>query len=277
MAIITISGAAFSGGRSLAECIATRLGYQCMGMEALAGASKEYNVAEEKLSRALMGEYGALEHLYSDRTRYLACIRAILVREGRDEKLVYHGHAGHLLFDGVPNTIKVKIIASMEFRIRALTHHHVSKRDAIQYIRRLDKEREKWTRLLYHVDWNDPSLYDIVIHIDNHKDISRACNDLFQMATMNNYETTAWSHKIINDLALSHHIKAMLATDKGIGDAGIEVRSDNGVVCIGGTVEWVEDMDKVERAVCKIPGVEKVISTVEPVMNWGDTEGLRVR
>jgi cytidylate kinase len=277
MAIITISRAAFSGGRNLAEYVAARLGYRCMGREALAGASREYNVSEEKLSRALIGEPGALEHLYSNRTRYLACVRAILIRESKDEKLVYHGHAGHLLLKGVPNTIRVKIVAGMEFRIRALTYHHVSKRDAIQYIRKLDKEREKWTRLLYHVDWNDPSLYDIVMHVDNNKDISRACNILCQMATMNDYEATAWSHKIMDDLALSSHIKANLATDQGIGDAGIEVRSDNGVVSIGGTVEWVEDIDKVERVVCSIPGVEKVISTVEPRMSWGDTEGLRVR
>jgi len=277
MAIITISRGTFSGGRVLAECVAEKLGYRCLNREALEEASREYYIPEEILCKALIGKPNSLEHLSPDRTRYLACIRAILIRECRDEKLVYHGHAGHLLLDGIPHTIRIKIVASIESRIRALTdHHNVSIRNALQYIKKVDQEREKWTRSLYHLDWNDPSLYDVILNID-HMSFYSACDILCRLATMENYKATAWSHKIINDFALSSHIKAILTTDRSIGDDGIEVTADGGVVYIGGTVEWIEDINKVERTVSSIRGVEKVFSTIQARMGWADVEGLRVR
>jgi len=277
MAIITISRGTFSGGRVLAECVAEKLGYRCINREALQEASREYYLPVERLSKALIGEPNSLEHLSPDRTRYLTCIRAALIRECREEKLVYHGHAGHLLLNGIPHTIRIKIVASIESRIRALTdHHNISRRNAIQYIKKVDQEKEKWTRFLYHVDWNDPSLYDFILNID-HVSFSSACDILCQLVTMENYEATAWSHKIIDDLALSSHVKAILAADRSIGDDGINVRADGGVVYIGGTVEWIEDINKVEKTVSSIRGVEKVFSTIQARMSWGEVEGLRVR
>jgi len=277
MAIITISRGTFSGGQALAQCVAGRLGYQCINREALEEASREYYVPEERLAKALTGEPRSLEHLSPDRTRYLSYIRAILIKECRDEKLVYHGHAGHLLLDGVPHTIRVKIITNIESRIKALTdHHNVSRKNAIQYIKKIDHERAKWTRFLYHVDWNDPCLYDFILNINN-VGFSGACNILCRLAMIEKYHATPWSRKLIDDLALSSHIKAVLTADSSIGDDGIDVRADGRTVYIGGKVEWVEDINKVERKVSSIPGVEKVYSTIEARMSWGEVEGLRVR
>jgi hypothetical protein len=277
MAIITISRGTFSGGQALADCVAKRLGYRCINREALEEASREYYVPEERLSKALVGGPKSLERLSPDRARYLSYLRAILLKECRDEKLVYHGHAGHLLLDGVPHTIRVKIIANMESRIKALTdHHNVTRRNAIQYIKKVDQEKQKWTRFLYHVDWNDPSLYDFILNID-YVGFSGACDILCRLAIMERYRATAWSHKIIDDMALSSHVKASLTADRNIGDDGIEVRVDGRVVYIGGTVEWIEDINKVERTVSSIPGVEKVFSTIQARMSWGDVEGLRMR
>ena len=277
MAIITISRGTFSGGQVLAKRVAEKLGYRCINREALEEASRQYYVPEERLSKALIGKPNSLEHLYPDRIRYITCIRATLLRECRDEKLVYHRHAGHLLLGGIPHTIRVKIVTNKESRIRALTdHHNVSRRKAIQYIEKMDQERAKWTRFLYHVDWNDPSLYDFILNVD-HISFSSACDILCQLAIMEKYEATAWSRKIIDDLALSSHVKAILTADRSIGDDGIEVRADGGVVYIGGKVEWVEDISKVERTVSSIRGVEKVFSTIQARMSWGEVEGLRVR
>jgi hypothetical protein len=39
----------------------------------------------------------------------------------------------------------------------------------------MDEDRRKWTRYLYGVDWEDPSLYDLVINLE-HISIDQACH-----------------------------------------------------------------------------------------------------
>ena len=53
MAIITISRGSYSKGNSVAEKVAQTLGYRCTGREVILEASKEFNIPEVKLVRAI--------------------------------------------------------------------------------------------------------------------------------------------------------------------------------------------------------------------------------
>lgn len=259
MAIITISRGAFSGGRILADCLADKLGYKCISGEALIEASKKYDVSEETLSQALEDKPGLLEHLSSHRTRYLAYIRAILIEEGRDEKLVYHGYAGHLLLHDVPHVIRVKVISNMELRVKALTdHHNLSREEAIRFIEKIDSERAEWTKTFYHVDWNELSLYDIILHIGN-IDISSACEAICQLANQRDFQATTDSLKTMDDLVLSSHLEALIAGNKSISGK-VEIAANEGVVTIGGIASSTLDADKVHMIVRETPGVKDIIS-----------------
>ena len=90
MAIITISRGTFSGGQQLAECVAEKLGYRCISREVLLKAAGEYGIPEEELSRALSKKPGILERLTSERDHYLACIKAALYKEAKNDNLIYH-------------------------------------------------------------------------------------------------------------------------------------------------------------------------------------------
>ena len=132
MAIITISRGTFSGGQSLAEAVAEKLGYRCIAREVLAEAASQYGVAEEKLSKAFSQKPGFFEHLTSERIHYLAYFRATLFKEVRDAQVVYHGHVGNLLLKEVPHVLRVKVIANMGFRIKAaMDRHHLSREEAL--------------------------------------------------------------------------------------------------------------------------------------------------
>jgi len=97
MAIITISRGTFSGGQSLAECVAEKLGYRCISREVLVEAAKARGVPLEKLSKSLSDVPGILEGMSLERVHYLAYIKAALVSAVKDEMAVYHGLAGHFL------------------------------------------------------------------------------------------------------------------------------------------------------------------------------------
>jgi len=266
MTIITISRGTFSGGRSLANRVAEKLGYRCLAMVELTEASRRFGVPEEKLLKAIDEAPSLWERLSSERARHLACIRAALVREVKDDNVVYHGLAGHFLLTGVPHVLRVRVIANMEFRIKgAMNRDHLAREDAIQAIKTIDDKRAKWAKFLYHVEWGDPSLYDLTINID-HLGLSSACEVVCHIASLDEFKTTTESQKIIDDLVLSTEVRAIIAANaasKNIADARVEVEADNGVVIIRGTVESLGDADNIREIVKTIPGIKEIDSKMQ--------------
>jgi len=269
MAIITISRGTFSGGESLAKCVAQRLGYNSINGELLGETAREYGIAEEKLCEAIGEAPGVMECLHSEKKRYLACLRAALMREVKDDSAVYHGHAGHFLLDGVPHLIRVKVVANMEFRIRALTEHsNLTREEAIQLIKTLDEKRVRWTRSLYHADWHHPLSYDVVIDRDQ-MTIPDACDIVCHTASMGRYKVTPESRKAMEDLALSCHLEALVSNNRSISGAkNVKIKAEGGVVTIEGTVESIVDADRVRMLVRKTPGVKEIDSRMR-VCLWG--------
>lgn len=264
VSIITVSRGSFSGGMSLAECVARRLGYKCISREILTAAASRFSVDEEALNRALVDKPGILERMTVERTHYLACIRAALLEEAKDDNLVYHGHAGHLLLKGVPHVLKVRVVADMEFRIRsAMERNRLGRDEAIRYIRKVDDERERWTRFLYHVDWRDPALYDIVVNLD-HMSMESACELVSGATKLGEYKATPEWDVLRNDLVFGAALRAKIACNRATrnSDRGVEISSKSGVVTIGGKVDSLADAEKMEDLLRGEAGVKDVVIAV---------------
>jgi cytidylate kinase len=262
MAIITISRGTFSGGKNLAECVAGKLGYRCLARVELVEAARRYGISEDKLSSAISEVPHIWEHLISEKARYLACTRATLIKEVKEGNVVYHGLAGHFLLQGVPHVLKVRVVANTEFRIQgAMDRGAMTRSDAIQFIRTMDEKRAKWAKFLYHIDWADPAVYDLIINLDKIS-LDSACDLLCYIANTEEYRPTAEWRKIMDDLVLSSHVKAIIAVDKNISDHEVEVTADDGVVTISGTVESLIDADRIRIAVQKVTGVREVKSRI---------------
>ena len=260
MAIITISRGTFSGGKELAECVAEKLGYPCIARRVLVDAARDYGVPLEKLTHALADRPGILEGMGLERVHYLAYIRAELAKEAKDENIVYHGHAGHLLLRDVPHVIKVRVIASMDFRIKAaMKRRNLTEKEAIAFIKKVDADREKWTRFLYHADIHDPSLYDLIINLE-HITVNGACEVVCKVAELPEFQPSAESKKKMEGILLATEVRAAIASDRAITDDGVEIEADEGVVTISGTVHSLEDADRIRTLVRQLPGVKDIVS-----------------
>jgi len=277
MAIITISRGTFSGGADLAKWVAEKLGYRCIAREVLTEAAKQYGADEKGLQKALTEKPGFIERLSSERTRYLTLIQAALCNAVKDDKVVYHGHAGHLLLLGVPHLIRVRVIANMDLRIASAMHRQkLGRQQAIEYIRKMDDARAKWTKFLYHVDWQDPLLYDLVINLDNFS-LSVACEVVCAATKLEVFQASPESQKIMDDLALSTDVKARIISDPGITTAQVEVEADNGIVTISGTVGFQEELNKIKEIARNTPDVRGLRSTVRIETHWALTQGRYAR
>ncbi|MCP4606639.1 MAG: cytidylate kinase-like family protein, partial [Proteobacteria bacterium] len=167
MAIITISRGCYSHGKEIAEIVAKRLDYELVSREILVEASEIFHTSEERLSKSIHDAPTVMERLTHEREKYLTYIQAALLEHVKSDNVVYHGHAGHLLLPEISHVLKVWINVEKEERIKLLRNtQHISEREAEKYIEQEDKHRAGWTHYLYHMDINDPKLYDIVVHID---------------------------------------------------------------------------------------------------------------
>ena len=118
MSVITISRGSFSGGKTLAECLARRLGYRCIDRDVIVERAAAYGVSQHELRDALEKPPSFLDRFKHKRYLYLVLIQAALAEEVRTGKAIYHGLAGHLLLKGGQPILRTRIIAPMELRIR---------------------------------------------------------------------------------------------------------------------------------------------------------------
>ena len=64
--------------------------------------------------------------------------------------------------------LHVRVIASLNTRIKNIQKSkNVTEKAALAQIQESDRYRQDFIRRFYHVDWNDPALYDLTINTDN--------------------------------------------------------------------------------------------------------------
>jgi cytidylate kinase len=274
MAIITISRGKFSGGTSLAECVAKKLGYRYMTRIDLIKAASQYGASEETLSDAIAEAPHFWERLSSERARHMVCLRSALINEVKENNIVYHGLAGHFLLMGIPGILKVRAVANIESRIKtAMERRALTREDATEIIKTRDDKRAKWVKFLYHMERMDPFLYDFILNLDQ-LSLSEACYIVCQTAGLGRFQATLEWKKVMDDLALSSHVRALIVVQKTISDREIEVEADAGVVTICGTVESLVDADRATVIAREVRGVKEVKSKLQVRMPGVTTRSI---
>jgi cytidylate kinase len=189
--IITISRGTLSGGRAVAECLAGMLGYPCVGREILQDAARALGAPERKVREMLEVPPSRWAPFARDRERYVLAVQAALGEHVARGDLVYHGLAGQFLLRGLPGVVRVRLIAPVEMRVRALiaAHHATSQRAAERFIRNVDRDRRRWVRAMYGADVGDPSLYDLTLNLQAIS-LETACRIIAELAGQPQYRIT---------------------------------------------------------------------------------------
>jgi cytidylate kinase len=262
MSIITVSRGTFSGGKDLAECVAERLGYPCLGREEIISAAADYGVPLEKLSEAMTKPPTFWERLAGERQEYLNFFRAAMYERAAKGDFVYHGYAAHIYLTGISHVLRVRVIADQEYRVNAAMRRlNVGRQEAIAQVEAVDKERSRWVRFILGVDWNDPSLYDVVLNLEQ-LTFPSACNIVYEMSQLAEFQPTPASLKLLSDRAISNAVWVLLNKDPETEAADVEVTADAGVVTITGTA-WTEAAYKaIPEVAARVEGVKEVRSHV---------------
>jgi cytidylate kinase len=229
MAVITISRGSYSRGKEIAEKVAAKLNYECISRDLLLEVSKEHNIPELKLVRAIHDAPGILMRLNHKEEKYIAFIKSALLNHLKADNVVYHGLAGHFFVKDAPHALKVRVLADMEDRVRLeMERKGIGAEEARRILEKDDEERRKWSQRLYGIDTTDPSLYDLVVHIKQ-LTVDDTVEMICTCVSKDQFQTTPESQRMIEDLALSATIENAL----------MDVWTDV-TVCVDNRVAYIE-------------------------------------
>jgi len=262
VAIITITRGIQSGGRELARRLAERLGYNCMSREVIAQCARKYNIPEKDLYEKLMEAPGLWQRLSREHRRYLVYIQCSLIEAAKQDNVIYHGYAGQLFLRGVRHALKIRLDAPFENRVEAeMKEYGKERREAEDYLRAADEQRNRWVRFLYGLDWYDPSFYDLSFNLQNIS-IDTVCDLVVPVVGSKEYRTTEASVNGLNNLSLECEVRAALSSDDRLWNQDVTVTASGGTVTLRGRIKSAKTRDAVVEVVSQVKGVAKCESYI---------------
>lgn len=255
MPIITVSRGSYSRGKDVAERLAEKLGYQCISRDILLETSEQFNIPEIKLIRAIHDAPSILERFTYGKERYVAYIRATLLKHVQKDNVVYHGLAGHYFLQGISHVIKVRILADLEDRVlEEMRREKISAEEARYILKKDDDERRRWGIQVFGVDTWDPMLYDMVLHIKT-LTVGDAVDLISHAAKLPHFQATPESQRLIDDLSLAATVEAALVEE--FPSAKVEAKNGEVLVSIkGGLTDEEKTTDLIRLIASRAAGIE---------------------
>jgi cytidylate kinase len=174
MSVITISRQLGSWGQETAAAVATRLGYRLISRDLITRAAREAGAPE--LALATIDELGLLDVCPSPAAcrKYRQSVEQIMRNLAAEDQVVIVGRAGQIILRDYPESLHVRVMAPAHTRAERLAHEQgIPLRAAQAQIEASDHFRRHYVRQFYHVRWDDPELYDLVVNTE-HIDPERA-------------------------------------------------------------------------------------------------------
>lgn len=168
MTVITVSRQLGSLGSQIARDAAASLGYKLVWRDLINESAMRAGAPAAAL--AMIDELGLLGITPSKKE--IRAFRKALVQVMEElysgDNVVILGRAGQFILRQKPGTLHVRIIAPAGLRAERLAiRHQIPQDNAAAQIDASDKNRSKFLKRLFEIDWDDPLLYDLVINTAN--------------------------------------------------------------------------------------------------------------
>lgn len=200
MAVITISKEHGAGGKALAEAVARALGYELVDKALIAKVAQQARVGAEKVEKYDQEGYSSLakyldnlflanptlytpgafdlpvsasgmvagmyeKYDFFNSEQYLKLTQTAIESVHGKGNVVLVGRGGQVLLAGKPGCLHLRLAAPLEARIKRMTARlNVTEKEAQEIIHKRDKSRASYIKDYYGRDWNDASLYHLVIN-----------------------------------------------------------------------------------------------------------------
>jgi cytidylate kinase len=165
MAGITISRQMGSLGRQVATETAQKLWFKLVWRDLINEAAIRAGVPEVALATIDESGIMGLKPSRSAQQAYHQAVKQVLKELAEEGNVVIIGRAGQVILQDVKDFLHVRIVAPKPLRVkRVMEEKKLSLEVAQTMVETSDRNRTVYLRRYYHVDVDDPLLYDLVIN-----------------------------------------------------------------------------------------------------------------
>lgn len=264
MALITLTSGIGCEEMTIARSIADKLKLQLYDDQTLQKRASQMGLASEDVRGFDEKAPGLFDRLLRRKPDlYLDLLGALVYEIGKQGEGIIFGHGAQFLLADFECALHVRIFSSEPSRIGHLMDlHGMSYEAAEKVISKSDNERRGFLQFAFHRDWNDPSLYDLIINRDKlgtdsaatlitevaHSQAIKACS----ITALDSMERMSLL-KMVEAGILKNNISSV--------DLHLEV-PEKGVVHITGSINPLESESNLLGVVRSVPGVKEVKSEV---------------
>ena len=264
MAVVTIFSASHCHGDEVARAVADHLGYRLLSNEELiAQAASRFDVADKTLLRAMHGPPSFLDRFRREKERSVTYLRSTLAELVADDRLVYHGFAGHLLPDSLTHVLRVALVAKHDYRVSVATKDGgLLRGEAEKVISAEDDARKQWTLHLHNQSPFDKNHYDLFIPVDE-VPVDQAVAEICEYCDKLSEAYGDSARHAVADFQLACEVDRTLV-EQG-HDTDVSCKDGTVTVVINKYVMWLEHRRKeLEKIALSVEGVDEVVTRVGP-------------
>ncbi len=266
MPIVTIFSGLYCSGEEIAAETARQFNLQPLAERLLEETSSRYKIKPAKLLKAMMERTPNPSKLSKDRRQQISWLRRTLADFLIEDNLLLHGFASHLIPLGIPQLLRVCLIANHDYRVTVgAALDKISAKEAAQKVKKADELSFEWVQLLrYHDPWDD-DLYDIVIPM-HETSVEQAVTIIGENLAKDAVKLTDYGRATAQDFILAAEA-AVVLNDKGHDVAVTAERGRITIILNTYTLRLEQYENELKELVRQLNGVKEVNVKVGPRYN----------
>lgn len=262
MAILTVSRQIGSWGEEIARRAAQELGYACIDKGEIETVLAGKGVPTIEIEKYHEKKPSLWELLALQRSKFLRQVGAAIYGFASQNDTIILGRGGQVLLKEVPGTLHLRITAPAAVRLqRIMDEQGCGRRDGERLLRRSDRESSGYIRAAFGVEWDDETLYDLVIstrQVSEQTAVGMIRQAVEALAPQENWAAV---RERLNDLALQQQAEAILLDLRQV-ERPISVRVEKGVALLTGSVPLATIREDCARQIAKVQGVVGVTNEI---------------
>ena len=260
MSLITIMSGLGSSAITIAQLVSNELKLVLYDDQKLQQEAVNIGISLEEIKDFDQKAPGLFNRILSYKPQvYLNLMEALVYEVARRGQGIILGHGAQFLLRDFGCGLHVYIFSSESSRIQYLMDQQGMSMDAAEkIIHKSDSERRGFLQFAFHMDWNDPSLYDLIINQDKlgTESAAKLITDVAQSQQIKACSITALY--TMERLSLLKKVEAAILKNK-ISSQGFHIDvPERGIVHITGSLNPLESESGLLEVVKGVSGVLEV-------------------
>jgi len=266
MSLVTITSGIGCSDRKISRIIADQLKWDLFDDERLQREAETMGLSEGHIRDIDQRAPALFTRLLRLRPRsYQEVIEAVVYHVSQRDDAIILGHGAPFLLRDFNCAFHVRIEASLPSRVDTLVAEEgLDPETAEKMIAKNDSDRGGFLRFAFDMDWNDATLYDIVINRDKlgPEGVAELILVIMQSGIMNS--CTFSDLDTMKCLSLAKKVETVVM-NVALNPRNFFVEVPTaGVVHIAGIINPLESKDRLLDAIREIPEVTEVVSHIDP-------------